>query len=313
MREASMKRSVTSSVKLGMAVSLCGALLLSGSVLAWGPGGHMIVAQIAYQRLNANAKMQVDTLIALKIEPIAVTQTSLDFVNAAHWPDDLRPVPAFADTLPLHFINVPISADSTTPPKNLPEKVNIVTALQKYVDILKSNAADAQRAQALRFIIHFVGDVHQPLHSSTRISHDHPMGDEGGNEFMIKLATAGGRSETEKLHSYWDGGIGDFPKAGPNFAPPPLSQIGPAVTRVITEFPDSDAAWKAGGPFAYAAWARESTDLARSTAYNGIAPNGEPSKMYNSAALKAVHRRAAWGGYRLAVLLNTIWPAVAAH
>jgi len=297
-----MKHVLKSSLSSGLAVMLC-LLLLVDQGLSWGAGGHMIVAQIAYGRLNSKAKAEVDKLIALRIDPAAITEKSLDFVNAAHWPDDLRPDPAFANTLPLHFVDFPFSPDGTKLPGDLPEPQNIITALNKYVGILKSSTDDQERAQALRFIIHFVGDIHQPLHCASRVSADLPKGDKGGNDFEIVS-----KGQTVKLHSYWDGGIGDFPKMGPNFAPPPLEQIPPVAQRVTTEFPDTDYHWKAGGPFDFAGWANESLELAEDVAYKDITPNSQPSKKYNQAALKIVHRRVAWGGYRLAELLNAIWP-----
>jgi hypothetical protein len=55
-------------------------------------------------------------------------------------------------------------------------------------------------------------------------------------------------------------------------------------------------------------WAKESEDLAESTAYNKIQPGRLPSQTYNRVALKVARQRVAWGGYRLAALLNAIWP-----
>jgi hypothetical protein len=289
-----------------LAVLLCLFLLINQG-LAWGPGGHMIVAHIAYARLNARAKAEVDKLIALSIEPSDITAKSLDFVNASHWPDDLRPVKAFADTLPEHFADFPFSPDETELP-DLPAADNVIVALKKDLGILKSDASDAERAQALRFIIHFVGDIHQPLHCSTRVTEQFPDGDRGGNEFVVRLVGTDGKVKKVKLHSYWDGGIDDFPKAGPNFAPPPLESIDPAAAHIIAEFPDTDTSWKTGDPFDFDGWAKESSDLAQSVAYNGIAPNGRPTRLYKQKALKTVHKRVAWGGYRLAELLNTVWP-----
>jgi len=283
-------------------------LLLSSDALSWGPGGHMIVANIAYARLNPRAKAEVDKLIKLDIEPTAITAKSLDFVNASHWPDDLRPEEAFANTLPLHFADFPISADGTNLPTDLPESENVIAALGKYVQILKTSTDDNQRAEALRFIIHFVGDIHQPLHCATQVSAKLPEGDRGGNLFKIKLTGTDGKPQVVKLHSYWDGGSNDFPKAGANFAPPPLSQIAPAAKRITAEFPDSDPAWKAGGVEDFAGWAKESTDLAQSVAYAGISPNGRPSAAYRKQAVQTAHQRVAWAGYRLAELLNSIWP-----
>src|SRR5256885_1045514 len=71
-------------------------LMLQGQARAWGPGGHMIVAFIAHERLNPKSKAEADRLIALKIAPTAITSKSLNFVNASNWPDDLRPVASFA-------------------------------------------------------------------------------------------------------------------------------------------------------------------------------------------------------------------------
>ena len=267
-----------------LAIILCFFLLMNQS-LAWGPGGHMIVAQIAHGRLNARAKAEVDRLIALSIPPNSITDNSLDFVNASHWPDDLRPVKSFADTLPEHFVDFPFSPDDTELP-DLPDADNVITALKKNVEILKSDASDEKRAQALRFIIHFVGDIHQPLHCATRVTEQFPDGDRGGNSFMVRLVGAGGKVKKVKLHSYWDGGIDDFPKAGPNFAPPSLESIDPVAARVIAEFPDTDPKWKVGGAFDFEGWAKESTDLARSVAYRGIAPNGQPSNSISRKLLK---------------------------
>jgi hypothetical protein len=291
-----------------LALSLSFFLIMS-QAWGWGPGGHMIVAQIAYGRLNSKAKAEVDKLIALQIDPAEITKNSLDFVNASHWPDDLRPVPAFHDTLGLHYVDFPFSGDGTALPLDLPEAQNIITALTNDLEILKSSTDDNARAQALRFIIHFVGDIHQPLHCAARVTEALPEGDRGGNLFDLTDSNKkNDRTQKVNLHSYWDGGIGDFPKAGPNFTPPPLDQIGPAVERITAEFPDTDDGWKAGGPSDFAGWAKESAQLAQRVAYEGIQPNRRPSGPYNQIALQTVHKRVAWGGYRLAELLNSIWP-----
>jgi hypothetical protein len=80
--------------------------------------------------------------------------------------------------------------------------------------MLRTGSEDAQAAQALRFVIHFVGDIHQPLHCATRVSHAHPEGDRGGNLFMVAVSDENGSSHPAKLHGYWDGELGTIPKAG---------------------------------------------------------------------------------------------------
>ena len=276
---------------------------ISTTSMGWGAGGHMMVASIAFKRLNPTAKAQAQKLLKIKINPANVTAKSLDFVNAAHWPDDVKKRPGFEFSGDLHFIDIPFASDSTPLPTDLPKTENIVKALAHYVDVLKTSANQDDRAQALRFIIHFVGDIHQPLHCATRVDDSHPEGDFGGNKFNIKV---GGKNKN--LHSYWDGGIGSFPREGPNFAPPPLSEITPAVNTAKQGNPDSDPDLKLDDPFNFQAWADESNELAKSTAYNRISRNKAPTSAYNKAALRVARKRVTWGGYRLAALLNAVWP-----
>jgi len=286
----------------GIALGVAFLILCTPSIsLGWGAGGHMMTASIAFQRLNPRAKAQAQALLAIQINPAAVSAKSKDFVNAAHWADDLRPFSEFDSFKELHFIDAPFSIDGTTLPA-LPTP-NIVTALEDNVNILKTSTDKNAQAQALRFIIHFVGDIHQPLHSATRVDSAHPEGDRGGNLVSIKIS-----GKTTNLHSYWDGGIGSFPKTGPNFAPPPLSQIAPAAATARAGNPDTDPDLKLDDPFNYMAWANESLTLAKDVAYKGMKNGVKPSAAYNSKALKAARKRVAWGGYRLAALLNTIWP-----
>jgi len=295
--------------KSGMALGLVCLILCTPSVsLGWGAGGHMIVAQIAFKRLNSKAKAKANELLAIKINPAAVSAKSKDFVNAAHWADDLRPFPEFDSFKPLHFIDQPFSIDGTTLPADLPEPDNIVKALQDNVNILKTSTDKNAQAQALRLIIHFVGDIHQPLHCATRVDSAHPEGDRGGNLVSIKIPGTGGKLKTTNLHSYWDGGISTFPPTGPNFKPPPLSQIPAAAAKAMAGNPDTDPALKLDDPFNFTAWADESLTLAKDVAYKGITKGAKPNAAYKNASVKVVRQRVAWGGYRLAALLNAIWP-----
>ena len=288
----------------GFALGVAFLILCTPSIsLGWGAGGHMMTASVAFKRLNPRAKAQARALLAISINPAAVTARSKDFVSAAHWADDLRPFAEFDPFKPLHFIDQPFSVDGTALPAGVPEPDNIVKALEDNVNILKTSTDKNAQAQALRFIIHFVGDIHQPLHSATRVDSAHPQGDQGGNGVTINV---GGKDV--KLHSYWDGGIGSFPRTGPNFRPPPLSQIGPAAARATAGNPATDPALNLNNPFNYMAWANESLDLAKDVAYKGMKNGGKPSAAYNRKAVSAARKRVAWGGYRLAALLNSIWP-----
>ena len=293
--------------KSGIAIGVICLILFTPSLsLGWGAGGHMMVAQIAFGRLNAKAKAQAKMLLAIPINPANVSARSKDFVNASHWPDDLRQFPEFDSFKALHFIDTSFSLDGTAlPPLPTP---NIVTALQENVNILKTSTDQNAQAQALRFIIHFVGDIHQPLHCTTRVDSAHPEGDRGGNLVSIKIPGQNGKLTKSNLHSFWDGGIGTFPRTGPNFRPPPLSQIPAAAAKATAGNPDTDPALKLDNPFDFQSWADESFALAKDVAYKGITNGGKPSAAYKSKATKVARQRVAWGGYRLAALLNAIWP-----
>lgn len=290
-----------------VAICLVGLILITPTLsLGWGAGGHMMTAQIAWGRLNPRAKAEANRLLAISINPAAVTAKSKNFVNAAHWADDLRPFPEFDSFKALHFIDTPFSVDGTPLPTVPPP--DIVTALEENVNILKTSTDDNAKAQALRFIIHFVGDIHQPLHCATQVDSAHPEGDRGGNEVKLNIRQQNGTVKSTNLHSYWDGGIATFPRTGPNFAPPPLSSIPAAARKARSGNPPTNPKLKLNEPTNFQSWAEESFALAKDVAYKGIANNGNPSQAYRTKSIKVVRQRVAWGGYRLAALLNSIWP-----
>jgi hypothetical protein len=303
------KKSKRRLFKSRIAIGLLGIMLCAPSLsLGWGAGGHMMVASIAFKRLNPRAKAKANELLALPINPAGVSARSKNFVNASHWADDLRPFPEFDFLKPFHFIDKPFSTDGTALPAGLPEPDNIVKALEDNVNILKTSTDKDAQAQALRLIIHFVGDIHQPLHCATRVSSANPEGDRGGNLVSITIPGKDGKPKKTNLHSYWDGGIGSFPPTGPNFRPPPLTQIPAAAKRATTGNPATNPDLKLDDPFNFNAWADESFALAKDVAYKDMNSGAKPTAKYNAASLKVARKRVAWGGYRLAALLNAIWP-----
>ncbi len=302
-----MKQQKRKVYKSALAAILVGLIICSPSTsLGWGAGGHMMVAQIAFKRLNPRARAKANELLAIPINPAAVTAKSKNFVNAAHWADDLRPFAEFDSFKELHFIDTPFPTDGTALPV-LPTP-NIVTALQENVNILKTSTDKHSQAQALRLIIHFVGDIHQPLHCATRVDSSKPEGDRGGNLVSIMVRGKNGKLQKTNLHSYWDGGIGSFPPTGPNFRPPPLRQIPTAVAKAVAGNPPTKPDLKLDDPFNFDSWANESFELAKEVAYKGMKSGTKPSTAYKNKATKVARQRVAWGGYRLAALLNDIWP-----
>jgi hypothetical protein len=271
----------------------------------------MMTAKIAFDRLNPRAKAEAVRLMAIPINPSDITNRRLGFFRGAVWPDDVRRSPGFEFSGNEHFADFPFSVDGTPLP-NLPLEANVIKALGRYVQVLKTSTDDNERAQALRFIIHYVGDIHQPLHCSARVDREHPKGDEGGNLFFIRVPVKGGAVASVKLHSYWDGGLDSFPRGGgaPDFEPPVQGLIDSAVVSIVKQNPDTNHLLGLDNPTNFQGWADESSWLAEKYAYANrtLAPNTRISDAYKQNGITLARRRVAWGGYRLAALLNSIWP-----
>lgn len=316
---------------------------------AWSASGHMMVASIAYDRLNPHAKAEVDRL--LKMPDVAgIAKIGDDprenFIRISTWADSLRNQDDYRYTGPEHYIDYPIAGDDSGTPLPALATDNVVVALQKCITVLKDPAAkDTDKAFQLRLLIHFVGDEHQPLHGASRVTKDHPKGDKGGNDFHVGSANGGGGRRPQNLHSLWDGGVGAFPTGARTgrfntgngagivapavppadgnappaggggsfraFPQPSLTEIGTAATKAISANPETSSDWHTGTgfPYSFADWAGESKALAQSAAYADLPENSVPTKEYIERGQKIALQRVAWAGYRLAALLNDLYPA----
>lgn len=184
-----------------------GLLLLTIPLQAWNATGHRIVAAIAYDHLTAKAKARVDELLKQHPDFSGLTARAA-FLAAAVWPDTIRGDRRFyddtyADAKPTpllpgfpsmarhtnwHYTDVPFSPDGT--PLELPKVPNILTELLRILNEPSLTAYD------LPWLIHLTGDVHQPLHTTSRFTKSQPHGDQGGNLVYI---TPG-----RNLHVLWD-------------------------------------------------------------------------------------------------------------
>jgi hypothetical protein len=170
------------------------------ALFAWDGCGHEMVATIAYEQLPADVKAKVDKVFA--DDP-----RGRKFVDAANWPDDIKQgqrndAPAAHLNKPWHYVDIPYHAYQseiedvltnrgvTVNPRR-EKSANVVTAITYYANYLKTaRGTNRSRADALSFLIHFVGDVHQPLHcvtvEDTLPNYTPPeKGDLGGNGFGI--------------------------------------------------------------------------------------------------------------------------------
>lgn len=165
------------------------ALLIGNHALAWGPSAHRIVAELAERQLQPEARAQIEHLLAQSNER--------HLADIANWADDLRDDPAQRDyakaTARLHYVNFSDSTCQYQAERICKGGQCVVAAIKHYAEILgNTRLDDARRAEALRFLVHFVGDVHQPLHAGYRP-------DRGGNLMQVRIDGMG-----SNLHSVWD-------------------------------------------------------------------------------------------------------------
>jgi S1/P1 Nuclease len=177
------------------------ATLASAQVEAWGDLGHQVTALIAYRHLTPKARTALDALLRSDGD----TLTPPDFAGGATWADKYRST--HRETAAWHFINIEIdhpdaaSACFDFPALGKaqlasagPAEDCVVNKIDEFIAELRSAVTPpAERLLALKFLVHFIGDVHQPLHAA-----DH--GDRGGN--CIGLASP--HEQALNLHAYWD-------------------------------------------------------------------------------------------------------------
>ncbi len=175
-------------------VAFLSLLLVAPAALAWGPEGHRVVAELAWRQLDARAQAAVKKLLAQGgFESLA---------EAATWPDDIRHMPQFQqlwkDTRRKHYINFSDADCVYDPPKQCRDGDCVVAAIEKYESILADRSLPpVERMRALVFVVHFIGDIHQPLHAGYR--HD-----AGGNLYQVQF-----EGEGSNLHRVWDSGMLD--------------------------------------------------------------------------------------------------------
>jgi len=306
-----------------IAITLC-LVLFSSTSQAWWASGHMAVAYAAYQKLTPEKRTRVAQL--LKKNPYYKTkwkamipagtpadqQDLMYFMIAATWPDQIkekntgyisdgtdggnRPPagPEASQNIGYsdknmhkywHFVDTPFTQDGTKPLPAIPQP-NAESEIDVLRQTLASSKSDAVKSYDLVWLLHLVGDVHQPLHSSTRVSSADLHGDNGGNN--VKLS-----GPSKELHAFWDGLPGDS------------SNVADAITygKTLTAA-DPALAQKA----AAADWIKESFEIAEATVYsNPIGSTDGPftiTQAYKDNAQKIAAERVELAGERLANLIN---------
>lgn len=287
--------------------------LVSSPATAWNSAGHRISAMIAWQTLDGGTRAAIAEVLRQhpdfdhwQAHAKGADPDLTAFVEASTWPDDIRrdrrfytvgldeptvTQPGFPDMerrLHWHYLDRPLNPGARVVPspgimdRQLAELARIVGDPQEKI---------SARAYALPWLIHLVGDAHQPLHTASRYALN-GQGDNGGNQVTVINPFAPYPSMT--LHRYWD----DLPGT------PWLrgSRLESAVDGLTSLYPRSASA---GTP---EQWIDESWRIARQHAYP---PGAEAvptiSERFHESALAIARSRVTVAGYRLADLLQRLF------
>jgi hypothetical protein len=289
---------------------------------AWGCKGHQVIAFIAEKHLTPEAREFVDKLLRENPADPQLSQycpeANPDLLAAAStWADNIRR--QRTNTAPWHYINVPRGATLQDLPQFCGENGCVTQAIAEQLAILKDkNVEPSRRAEALRFVIHFVGDLHMPLHASNN-------NDLGGNcvpvKYFLRRPSERNNSYSPNLHSIWDVAILDHDQQTAD----PLR----FAARLDTLFASKIDSWRNAG-IHVTDWVWESHGLAESVAYRELVPkipielpvaarscidaSNIGARMlalhislgdaYQAKAFSAIEERLAQAGVRLAMILN---------
>ncbi len=263
-------------VRLIFAATLAASTMI-GPAWGWGRLGHRVAGKIAEDRLTPAARAAVRDLLG----------PGESLADVSTWADEVRR--DRPESGPWHYVNVPIS-EPKYDRKFEPKEGCVVVKVEDFRKILADpRKSRAERQEALKFLAHFVQDMHQPVHVGHR-------DDRGGNDLQVQFFGQG-----SNLHRVWDSGLFDQVNR-------PEKEWVEALSKTIT--PELAAEWSRGGPVD---WADESLAIARKAYRNPFTQNelkkgARLGQEYEDANLPLAERRLAQAGVRLAWVLNTIFP-----
>jgi len=245
---------------------------LTAPAWAWGPQGHEIVALIAGQHLSGTARAEVAQLLG----------GGAMLVHDSNWADEIRD--QRRDTSSWHYVDIPLTARFYDPRRDCRDGDCVVAQIEKNVRVLANRRlGTGARREALRFLIHFTADLHQPLHAEDN-------DDRGGNQIRVTI----GRQRAT-LHRIWDSGV--------------VEALGRDTTAVANGIerslsPQERKAWAQG---TQVQWVNEAHAIARDWIYPPLQGRHELRLPRDYAERQAAITRMqlAKAGLRLAFLLNS--------
>ncbi len=248
-------------------LSLCLGLCFSTTAWSWGPTGHRVVGEIAQRYLSKSAQRGIKKLVG---------KEGLGMMS--NWPDFIKSDHNYDHCSPWHYVTIPDGQTYDQIEKD--PKGDVVEAIERMIVTLKDKNADhVKKIEALKFLVHFVGDIHQPLHVGK-------PGDRGGNNVKVKWF-----GKEVNLHHLWDEELIEFQKLSYTEYATALDIVGKST---IKSWMKDDIN----------VWIRESMDL-RPNVYD--VGNSILSYDYNFKNIAHLNRRLLQGGVRLAAILNEIF------
>lgn len=263
-----------------------GAILL-GMVLVlvpqpafpWGDDGHRIVAQVAEHRLHKDAAARVRSLIGPE-----------GLASVAMWADEIKP--ERPETRPWHYVNIPLDQGNYDPGRDCatPQPGDcIIGALERmYARLLDPSTDTPAKVEALKFLVHLMGDLHQPLHFVDNR-------DRGGNETLVTFFGEQKIPFTNipwNLHAVWDTAL--------------IRRVGLTQDQYVAKV-EGQLKRRNPGDFekgSFREWALETHRSAVKVAYGLLSPDRAIGKAYYRRALPVVDVMLAKAGARLAKILN---------
>lgn len=242
---------------------------------AFGADGHRIVGELAQRQLTPEARVAIERLLAT----LPDAQEPLALADISTWADEIRDNEAYRWTAPLHYVNFPLGTCTWQAERDCPDGRCVIAAIERFARVLSDrDAPDAQRGKALKWLVHLVGDIHQPLHTAY-------AEDKGGNTFRVFY-----RGSASNLHAVWDSAI--LAAAKRNWR---------EHARTLAVRPvEGEVQWTAQAPVR---WAEESCRLIHSAEIYPPRPGRLP-RNYINRHLPLVEQQLVLAGARLAALLN---------
>lgn len=290
--------------------------LAAATAHAWDAGGHMLTGQIAWELSTPETRRAVGEMVATLDNRFNAAQP-YNFVTVSCWMDDLRSLPKKDYPWSAwHYVDSDKSEDGRH--FKVPEGPNVVWAIGENLKTLRNKQSPAdERAKALGMLFHWLGDIHQPLHTTT-------WNDRGGNGYLISGVHFSDLMPgmVANLHTYWDKSfrfdvrdgmvveLWAVPKPGAR-PKPGEGIIADEARELMKRFPRA-ALTELTQPGNAEAWARESHLIGCKSAYppgphpgNTAAPRISPE--FAHGAYEIAGRRVVVAGYRLAALLNGLF------